>query len=332
MTVAAYTSLPPLLMMLTDSERESIFPQLPPINQWICFFCANTPTNTLLKLLNVEDKLDLLNNCLKFETSCYTTGSSLYFLTEASHDSVSQLFMMLTDSERKSIFPKLHPYEQRVCLMNAGAQTNILIQLLDVESKLRIIHDFSFEFQLGWFFLLLTEEERGYIFSRMELIEQGELLVELTTNHLELSQAWFNSLDSISKFKMFNSTSFDSLTLFLMLTKPQERIDWFPELSCYTQQYFLEKMIDDQTQLQQLIRTLSLEQKNNIIHLYRNIDCNEALIIKLIESMPNSQRFETCKDIDELIESRAVNQDIKERVHALKSSEDKPDVRGEPGL
>ena len=48
--------------------------------------------------------------------------------------------------------------------------------------------------------------------------------------------------------------------------------------------------------------------------------------------MPNSQRFETCKDIDELIESRAVNQDIKERVHALKSSEDKPDVRGEPGL
>ena len=133
MTVAAYTSLPPLLMMLTDSERESIFPQLPPINQWICFFCANTPTNTLMKLLNVEDKLDLLNNCLKFETSCYTTGSSLYFLTEASHDSVSHLFMMLTDSERKSIFPKLHPYEQRVCLMNAGAQTNILIQLLDVE-------------------------------------------------------------------------------------------------------------------------------------------------------------------------------------------------------
>ncbi len=275
-TVAAYTSILPLLMMLTDSERESIFPQLPRINQWICFISGNTPSNTLMKLLNVEDKLCLLNNCLKFETSCYTIGSSLHFLTEASHDSVSHLFMMLTDSERVSIFPQLHPYEQRVCLMNAGEQTNTLIQLLDVESKLRLIHNFSFEFQIGWFFLLLTEEERGYIFSRMDLIEQGELLVELTTNHLELSQAWFNTLDNNSKFKMLNSTGFDSLTLFLMLTTPQERIDWFPELNYYTQQYFLEQMFDDQTQQYRLIRSLSLEQKNNIIHLYRNIHGNEA--------------------------------------------------------
>ena len=307
-------------LSLPESERIPVFLRLDPVTQANCLaelsqehalhgrlsvFSTFVTQATLKRRLVVDEAhanlfltLSLDDKQALIDAACFDPKGQMIF------------FLMLSDSERLSVFSQIESLAQSKLLMSLTEEQvelkPLLISSLRTDQKTNIINAAD-DINKYDVFSMFTEQNQLAMFDRLSDSIQINLLkhnMACNTPALELER-FIATLSVEQKITIINKLSIYSdsqliLNVFDSLTE-QEQLSMFAKLDNTIQLFLLRKMTMDSHAdlLEQFIATLSFDQKISCIKSLNldNTQKDYQLVGRIFESIPTTMRVDAFQKI-----------------------------------